>query len=329
MIEQFITDIEPVNNLIDGFLTIQMFRAGLGGKRGYLKEKPFKIYSGLTGALSNATFKGHVEAKRLSRWRDKQREDLGSENADIFLNQMANFGTLTHEAIVRINKKGALDWREEFDIASEFFVRSAKNNNIPVNGEVIRRQVFEYSKSIASIMQFIYENVVKIHSVEGMAYCDSLEIATPIDFTCTMKAPKVADFISTLNLKTSAQFSDHQREQVAIEKYLWNKTYPDLQATKTGLLRAKDWNKTKGIPTYDLEILDDQIEKVLLKDAIQRLMLCKSNYKSTYMTYPDRVLLFTGSTKAGENPKMQYKTIEEMWFDQKNKLEESKQSIQS
>jgi hypothetical protein len=121
---------------------------------------------------------------------------------------------------------------------------------------------------------------------------------------------KKGESVVTLNLKTSGQFSDHQREQCAVERYLWNQTYPQLQADKTGLIRSKDWNLKKGIPTYELEILDEQTEYQLVTDAKKRLDLVRSNPNSTYLNFPENTLRFTGESLLGEAPKIEIKSLE-------------------
>lgn len=314
-----IDNIEKIENLVKGYPTITMYRATFGYKRSYVLQEPFRIYSGLTGALSAATFKGNIESKRLDKWRDKMINHLGGQEAqESYLNTMADFGTLCHMTIVKIKENGKLVWGEEQDEAAKFFVESAKQNGINPNGEVIKAQVAEYCKTAASILQFVHDNVVEIHSVEGMCKNDILEIATPIDFVCTVKDKK-GDMRISVNLKTSGQFSNHHREQVAMERSLWNTTYPDFQVQKTALLRAKDWSMKKGIPTYEFEILDSEQERMLLDNAVKRLMLTKENESTTYINFPKTVSMFTGETKLGEVPKLAFKTIEEMWIEAQQK----------
>jgi hypothetical protein len=145
-----------------------------------------------------------------------------------------------------------------------------------------------------------------------MCKSDKLMISTPIDITCLIKDKK-KDFIATINLKTSAQIGDHQREQCAVEKYLWNETYPDYQAAKTGILRTKDWSLKKGIPTYELEFLNEEKEAEMLKDAISRLLLIKDNSSSTYLNYSSESLIFEGETLLGGKPSLTTKTIEQLF----------------
>ncbi len=320
----FITEIEPINNLIKGFTTIQMFRAKFGFKRGYILPEPFTVYSGLTGALSAATFKGDIGSKKLDKWRDKMISHLGGqETQESYLNSLADFGTLCHQTIVTIKETGKLVWSEQQDEAAAFFVRSAQQNSIQVNGEVVKSQVAEFCKVAASILQFVHENVVEIHSVEGMCKSDELMIATPVDFVITIKTKK-GDIRVCINLKTSEQFGSHHWEQVALERYMWNLTYPDFKVEKTGLLRGKDWRMKKGIPTYEFELLEEEQETSILKNSIQRLMLCKSHEDSTYLNYQSGLNMFTGETKLGETPKLAFRTIEELWIESIKKEDEKK-----
>jgi hypothetical protein len=298
---------ELIANLITSDIpTITMYRIKLYGKRGYVKLIPFTLYSGLTGALASATFKGNIENKRIEKWRDSMINRLGGiEEQSAYLQSLADYGTISHEVLVRIKKNGSLDWNFEKEHAYKYFNQSAITNGIIPNPDIIEKQVFEFCKSAASLMQFIYENVSEIKAVESMCFCDDLQIATPVDLVCVIKNQLV-----TINLKTSEQFSDHQREQVCLEKYMWNKTYPEFKAAQTGLFRSKKWLIKKGQPTFDFELLKPEVEEPLLKDALQRLTLCKSNPNSTYFSYPKDVISFDGKTKAGEIPKIILKSIE-------------------
>lgn len=300
-----ITEKELIENLFTGGLqTIPMFRIVFSGKRLYATSTPFKVYSGLTGALSAATFKGNIDAKRLDKWRDKMIDHLGNQDKqESYLNAMADFGTLVHNALVTIKETGKLDWVEEQEKAQVFFEKSSIKNGITINHNVIRTQVFEYCKAAASLMQFVYDNVEEVYAIEGMAKCDILEIATPIDLVCKMKTGEVV----SINIKTSSQIGDHQREQATIEKYLWNQTY-DLKVNRTGILRTKDWRKS---PTYEYELVKPEVEKEMFDDAFKRLMLVKSNPNSTYLNYPKNIAVFQGVTKAGENPRIDYISIEQ------------------
>lgn len=307
---------EKINNLIKGFETIIMYRAKIGNKRAYVKTKPFKVYSGLTGALSAATFKGNADAKRLDTWRMSMVRELGSqERQESYLNSMADFGTLAHLAIVKINNKKELNWEEEQEQAAEYFVASCTKNNIPINRNIIQQQVDEYCKTAASILQFVYDNVMDIHVVEGMCYNDELAIATPVDIVATIKT-KQGDKRMSINLKTSEQFNDHHREQVALERYLWNSTYPDFMVKNTALLRGKNWSKKKGIPTYEFEVLDGQTESDLLQYAVKRLLLAKSDESTTYDNVSKFISIFSGVTKLGEVPKLVTVSLEDFWGQQ-------------
>jgi hypothetical protein len=309
-----ITEKLKIENLLkSGISTLTMYRINHLGKRLYCTATPFKVYSGLTGALSSATFKGNIDAKRISKWRDKMIEHLGGQDTqEAYLDTMADFGTILHECLVKIKEKGKLNWKEEQDYAYAYFDASARAKGINPNEGVTRAQVFEYCKSAAALLQFFHDNVVEVYSIEGMAKSDKLQIATPIDITCLIKDKK-KDFIATLNLKTSSQIGDHQREQCAVEKYLWNETYPDCQAVKTGILRPKDWNLKKGIPTYELEFINEEKEAEMLKDAISRLLLIKDNPSSTYLNYSSESLIFEGETLLGGKPSLTAKTIEQLF----------------
>ena len=309
----YITEHEKIKNLIqtDKFKDISMERLKFLDKRVYVTTKPFAVYSGLTSALESATFKGNKGAKRLGKWRDKMRAELGVEGQEAYLNTMADFGTLCHEALVRIKQNGGLDWKEEKEYAHQFFIESAKANGINPNFNVIRSQVYEYCKTASALLQFVYDNVIEIYGIETMAKCDQLMIGTPIDIICKVRYKK-QEVTTTINLKTSEQFSSHHWEQVAIERYLWNATYPDFQAEKTGLLRGKDWN-VKKVPTYEFELMDEIEEMKVRDDACKRLELCLNNPECTYMNFPTELPSFDGITKAGEAPVIITETFEQIY----------------
>ena len=302
---------ELIDNLVKttNLSTLQLFRVTYRGQRMYIQTTPFEVYSGLTGALAAATFKGNEDSKRLTRWRDKMINQLGGiENQEAYLNSMADFGTLVHECIVRIWRDGRLNWKAEQEYARLYFMESAKANGITPNESTVDAQVFEYCKNAASLMQFIYDQVDELFGVECMCKDDDLMIATPIDLVCKLKDGRVA----TLNIKTSSQIGDHQREQVAVEHLMWNKSYPGLQADVTGVLRPKDWMLKKGIPTYELELLTADDYETFLTDAVNRLKICLRSPKSTYLNFPREIPMFYGATKLGEKPLIKTFTLEEI-----------------
>lgn len=302
---------EKINNLLttNAIATVMMSRINYRNHRLYVTEKPFGIYSGLTGALSCATFKGNEDSKRIVKWRDKMINHLGSiEKQESFLQSMADFGTLTHECIVKVWEKKEIDWVTEKEMARSFFENSAKNNNIDINESVLEAQITDYCKSVSSLMQFLYDMVDEIYSVEGMCKCDELMIATPVDIVCKLKSGKVA----TLNIKTSSQISHHQKEQVAMEMYLWNKTYENCKADVTGIIRPKDWMIKKGNPTYEFVLLTDEEQYNLVSQAKTRLLLSKNDETSTYLNYPKESHVFKGITKLGEKPIIECLSLEEL-----------------
>jgi len=320
----YITEKEVIKNLIrtDKFESLTMERIKFIEKRLYMEKSPFRVYSGLTGALEAATFKGNRGAKRLGKWRDKMRAELGVEGQEAYLNSMADFGTLLHESMVRIKEKGYLDWADEQEYATQFFEGSAKKHGITPNFNVIRSQVFEFCKSAASMLQFVYDNVIEIYGIETMAKSDEYQIATPLDLICKIKEKK-GESVVCLNIKTSEQFGAHHWEQVAVEMYLWNRTYPDFPVSKTGLLRPKDWN-VKKVPTYEFELMEEQDQMKTLLGVLKRLELCLNDPECTYMNFPTELPSFKGVTAAGECPAIVTKTLEEIYNEyQENLLDQN------
>lgn len=145
-----------------------------------------------------------------------------------------------------------------------------------------------------------------------MAFSDELSLATPCDLICRVKEKKGEKVVS-LNIKTSEQFGLHHYEQVAVEMHLWNNTYPDFQVDATGLLRPKDWNLKKGVPTYEYVLLDADEQKSIFESARKRLLLCLADPESTYLNFATELPVFSGLTKAGEAPKIVNKTLEEIY----------------
>lgn len=301
---------EKIENLwAQGIKTITMHRINYGNRRLYVTPLPFKVFSGLTGALSAATFKGNQDGKRLDKWRDTFVDTYGRDMQEAYLQSTADFGTLVHEALVSIWKNKSLDWKYEQEYAYNFFVESAKKNGLVPNDNVVRAQVYEYCKAAASIMQFVYDEVQEIYSIEGMCKSDVLEIATPIDLTCKLKDGRIV----TINIKTSSQIGAHQLEQCAVEMLMWNETYKDCQASHTGILRPKAWKEKKGIPTYEFELLKPEECQQITADAVERLMLVKKNSNSTYLNYPKEISIFEGVSKLGEQPKIITKSLEQIF----------------
>lgn len=300
-------EIEEILNLhTQGIKTIPMRRVTFGHKRFYALSEPFRSYSGLTGAVAHVTYKGNEDNKRVARWRDSMIAHLGSiDKQEALLNSMADFGTIVHEVIVRAWKDGDVDWEDEKKYAKEYFIKSSKKNGIEINISVIQQQIFEYCKAASSLMQFLFDNVAEIYSIEGMCKSDELSIATPVDIVCKLKDGRTA----CLNIKTSGQIYDHHREQVAMEKWMWNQTYPNCQADVTGVIRPKDWNQKKGVPTYELEFLKPEVEAEILEDVLHRLRHALKH--CTYLTMPTHFSVFKGKTKLGESPEIAQITIEE------------------
>jgi len=304
-----ITEKQEIKNLIKSAIpTILMTRINFMNWRLYVQDLPFKVYSGLTGALSCVKFSGNQESRRVGKWRDKMIDHLGGVQAQKdYLNTMGDFGTILHEATVRMWRDGKLNWKEEQDYAYEYFKLSAINNHIEPNDIVIRQQIFEYCKNAASIMAFIHQEVDDIYAIESMAKCDEIDIATPIDMVVKLKDKRIV----TINIKTSEQIANAHREQISVEKYLWNKTY-DTQAHTTGILRPKNWMLSK-VPTYEFLTLKPDEENKYLQSALNRLKLAKNDEENTYLTYPKETVIFTGETKLGENPTMETKTLEQIY----------------
>lgn len=300
-------NVELIQNLLinSGFKGETMHRANFVGRRCYIRPEPFKVYSGLTGALEASTFKGDIAARRLTSWREMQVQTFGTvDKADANLNAMADYGTFLHEALVEI-------WRDQMyefnaEKAREYFMESDKKLGIPHNESVVTQKVFEVHKGIAALMQFVYDEITDIVAIETMCYSDDYSIATPVDLVGVLKdGKKVA-----LNMKTSKQISDHQLNQTAVEAWMWNQTYENHKVDYTGVWRPKDWVITKK-PTYEVKLMDGNEINERLKIVLPKLKACLADPDSTYAKFDREVRIFTGTIKLGEAPKIVTKTIQQ------------------
>jgi hypothetical protein len=303
-----ITKIEPVENMLKIGDYLKLFRINYSGLRIYVRENPFAYYSGLTGALSAATFSGDPDKKRLKGWRESMIDSFGSKNADDFLQMTADFGTLLHSALVTIKEQGKINWAEEQEKSFEYFVMAYREKFLEPDLKVIKKMTYEYQKHVASLLQFCYDCVHEIYAIEVPAIWEDQKIATPIDMFCSCRqTPKGDHAKTTINIKTSSQISKHQFDQVACEMSMWNQTYLD-KADFTAILRTKDWTESK-IPTYEYKYLDKEAAEKLALNCINRLDLCLQSEASYYPEPFNKS--FEGETKLGEQPQIVVKTLQE------------------
>lgn len=299
-----ITDIEPIYDLSGSGKYSSLHRVNYEGKRLYVQSNPFRYFSGLTGALSAATFKGDPEARRLEGWRKGMIDSFGAKRTDEYVTATADFGTLLHMALVRIKDNGKIDWKDEADIAAGHFAGMFTD-------QVLRQTIFEYQKHVASLLQFIYERVTKIHAIEVPAIWNGLAIATPIDLVCECRStPKADPVTTTVNIKTSSQISAGHIEQVSCELVMWNETYPEQEAQVTAIMRTKDWTEGKTA-TYELKYLPKGEAEVIAWTAANRLRLCLDS-PASYLPSPTSKH-FRGETKLGDQPEIILTDLEAEW----------------
>jgi len=304
-----IQDIEVIENMLKIGNFNKMFRVNYNGCRLYVQPTPFAYYSGLTGALSAATFNGDTNNKRLKGWRENFIDSFGAKNADDYLSMTADFGSLLHLALVTIKENGCINWEEEKAKAMEYFINCYIVKRIEPNLKVIKQQVYDYQKHVASLMQFVYERVHEIYAIEVPAKWEALKIATPIDLFCSCRQTEKGEFKkTTINLKTSSQITKHHLEQVSCEFEMWNETYGDAEFT--AIMRTIDWREKSG-PTFDYKYLNKEQATELSLNAKQRLKLCLQSDASYY--YEPSNKTFTGVTKIGEKPIIIEKSLQEEW----------------
>jgi hypothetical protein len=315
-----IQEIEVVENLLKLGNFQRMFRVNFSGWRIYIDPLPFKYYSGLTGALDAATFTGDIERRRLKGWREAQIDSYGRKGADEMLEFMGDFGTLLHMAGVTIKNNGCLNWNEEKDRATEFFIGCYRKKYLEPDYKVIRSMVYDYQKHAAALMQWIYERVQTIYAIETPARWEHLQIATPIDMFCDCRQTPKGDFKNTtVNLKTSASITKGHMKQVACEFQMWNETYGDIEAFSNGvnlaectaIMRTTNWREASG-PSYDYKYLNGDEAREIALNCAKKLELCLNDPDSSYLREP-KSKVFDGICKAGEQPKIIIKTLEEEW----------------
>ena len=104
-----IKDVEHIYDLANSDKYLKLYRINYNGLRVYIQREPFRHFSGLTGALEAAKFKGDPADKRLNKWRDDMIDQMGKENLTNYVRMTADFGTLLHEALVTIKINGQID----------------------------------------------------------------------------------------------------------------------------------------------------------------------------------------------------------------------------
>lgn len=307
-----IKDVEKILDLSGSDNFLKLFRIDFNGLRLYINPEPFEYYSGLTGALSSATFKGDPAERRLKSWRESMIDSYGKDNAYNYVESTAEFGTLLHTALVTIKETGKIIWNEERDRAEAVFTDLyLKQQQVP-NLSVIQKMVYEYQKHVASLMQFIHERVQGIHAIETPAIWSDLKIATPIDLVCSCRQTPKGDFKdTTINIKTSSQITPHHLDQASCEMVMWNDTYAENALCEyTGILRTKNWTEGKT-PTFDYKYLDANEAFSRVGPIQERLKLCLESEASYYPepTYKK----FTGETMAGNAPIIEIITLKKEW----------------
>lgn len=309
-----IRDIEPIVDLLGNKHFKKLFRVNFKGFRLYIEPEPFQYYSGLTGALGSATFKGDPAEKRLKNWRESFIDSMGKDAADNYVDLTADFGTLLHMALVTIKEERQINWAEEKEKAEEYFINAYMKKGMEPDHYVINKMVYEYQKHVGSLMQFIYERVHSIHAIEVPATWEAMRIATPIDLVCDCRPTPKGEFVrTTINMKTSNQITPHHLIQASCELMMWNETYQNLEAENTAILRTMGKWREKSGPNFDFKYLniDDAIKKAAL--SMDQLSLCLRT-EASYLPEP-RYRSFDGITKMGDQPVIKEYGIEEDWGD--------------
>ena len=311
-----IKDVTTIKNLADENY-LRLFRIDFRGLRLYVQPDPFMYFSGLTGALSAAKFKGDPDERRLTSWRESFIDSYGKEAQRNYVDMTAEFGTLLHEALVTIKESKKIDWGFERDKADAYFTDVfLKQQQVP-NVFVISKMVYEYQKHVASMMQFVYDRVSDIYAIETPVIWLEHKIATPVDLVCKCRQTPKGDLSDTvINIKTSSQIGKGHLQQVACELIAWNETYGRSTSPinhicdHAAILRTKDWTEGKT-PTYDYKYMDAGAAIECTEDLGARLKLCL-NSDATY--YPEPTYkAFEGETEIGSMPNVIIRSLEQEW----------------
>lgn len=312
-----IKEVTLIRDLTDNKDFQKAWRINWRGMRLYVFTEPFRYYSGLTGALHAIQFRGeynHVD----DEWKPKMIDEIGRRGVKEFVQFTADSGTLLHEALLTIKETGGIDWGLERDKVEDSFKQQFIDKQMEPNWSIIDLMIKRHCNKVSSVLQFIYDRVEDIYGIETICRSDELKIATPIDLICKAKPIKSKTFHNcTLNLKSSDHVYTDHIQQVATELIMWNGTYQDYHCEYTGILRPKEGMGN----TYELKTFDVGEALAFHEDRLEDFKLCLKRAKSTYYPQPT-FKAYDGFTKAGEQPKIITRTLEEQWGEVWDKMQE-------
>jgi hypothetical protein len=232
----------------------QMRREEIGEHRWYTDDKDW--YKGVSGFVEDIS-KITREDKFLNNWKKTFTAKLesGEDSFNEWMNGLADFGTLTHEAFnAYLMPEGfTLTWlriqlaafQDKFRL-SELAINAAHNKTV---------------KNVLSLAKFINEHQVEVYACEQMFKSKRLKTATPCDIVGrglfqTKKGGTKVDSYVFANIKSSeasGRFS-HHKWQCLIELLCGLESIlPNLEQGVpicTGTVRTTDW---RDEPTTDFK----------------------------------------------------------------------------
>jgi hypothetical protein len=222
------------------------------GERFYINNEN-RTYRGAT-YLADLVQGISPENKHLQSWRKDMLKKIGSEGLDEWMRNVADFGTLDHEAFNSL-LNGELTFQKLSEMVSSFL----ETSEVPKKS--FSKVLQKASKDILAFRAFLVAHDVKVYALEQMVFSDELGVATPIDVVCTLNIDGKM-YWGLVNIKSSENAQNHLT-QCAIE-YMCARTSIlehmlniSKLPVKVLTLRPVDW---KGSPKFELKDYTPQIE---------------------------------------------------------------------
>lgn len=257
-------------------------RVNYGAGRAYVKileggeiEQPFRLYTSLTTAISQAT----PMAKPLLEWYCKN----GYEESKRLSRIAANYGTLMHLAIGEYLSTKTWDFDRTVD-----YVRDYCRANKYTYPETIEWQ-WKLRDDMAAYIQFHHDYKVKPISVEHVMVSDKWGYGTLIDLVCKMtieekgffgevyksgdkkgepkESKQSREIMAVVNFKSGRNgFHETNGLQILAEKRLFEENFPDIKIEGAFNWSPKEW---RGYPSYNLKdwsgsFTDEEIDAIMI-----------------------------------------------------------------
>lgn len=230
----------------------QAQRVDFAGWRFYKHDAPGgSVYRKGATFLSEKIMGLTGEDKHLDSWRKDRVKEMGSENFDKFMQEMADFGTENHITYDMMVKGEATE--ESLTAAIKAFALENGFSKVATF-----KAVETAKKNLLSFRQFNIEHSIDVFACEQMVTSEKLQTSTPVDILATgMFSPKKGDKKTKCwllgNLKSSENAQNHSW-QCSIELYCaWSSIVKQMLAIEdlpivTGTIRPKNWRTS---PTFE------------------------------------------------------------------------------